>query len=105
MVIEFSSQGETPNEKPKIERLLPPEDANEPKKGIAFRNEETGQEFLIAVYDKFPQMGEMHLEGRHYVEVSVEMFMELLRAQGFEAVVPEGATPPEPEADQDGEDA
>lgn len=66
-----------------------PEDT---KQGIKLRNSETGQEILVAVYDKFPQMGDVHIEGRRYVEVSVEMFLTLLATQGFTTVDPNEVT-------------
>jgi hypothetical protein len=56
--------------------------------GIAFRNDETAQELVVVVHDKFPQMGDVHIEGRRFVEVSVEMFVELMAAQGFHTVDP-----------------
>lgn len=61
------------------------------KMGLKFANAETGQEFLIQVNDKFPQMGDVHIEGRRYVEVSTEMFVTLLAAVGFYPVLPENA--------------
>lgn len=55
--------------------------------GLKFSDGES--EFEVAVHDKFPQMGEVHIEGRRYVEVSVEMFVALMDAVGFQPVAPE----------------
>jgi hypothetical protein len=57
--------------------------------GLKFANVQTGQEFLVEVHDRYPQMGEVHIEGRRYVEVSTEMFVALVAAQGFHPVEPE----------------
>lgn len=75
MVIEFKRQGE---------------DYTKPQ-GIKFsRTDEDGNtvDLLVAVTDKFPQMGDVHIEGRRIVEVSVEMFIPLMAAMGFEVVPP-----------------
>lgn len=57
-------------------------------RGIVFRHAGTGQEMAVEVFDKFPQMQGVHVEGRRYVEVSVEMFIGLIATQGFRPVVP-----------------
>jgi len=64
--------------------------------GLKFGNRQTGQEVLVAVTDKYPQMGDTHLEGRRVVEVSVEFFVELMDNGGWSVIAPEG---PEPETD------
>lgn len=56
--------------------------------GIKFHNETTGQDMVVKVIDKFPSMGDVHVEGRRYVEVSVEMFIALVATIGYEPVVP-----------------
>jgi hypothetical protein len=60
-------------------------------KAIQFRRvtDDGVQETTVEVHDLYPQMGETHVEGRHAVIVSVEMFVELMAQQGFEPVVPE----------------
>ena len=55
---------------------------------IQFANAETGQEMLVKVYDKSPWMGDTHIEGRRYVEVSIEMFMALMQRVGWASVQP-----------------
>lgn len=57
------------------------------KTAMKFRGPED-QEFLVEVHDKFPQMQDVHIEGRRYVEVSVEMFMYLMDLAGFQPVIP-----------------
>lgn len=62
--------------------------------GIRFRKKETDHnagdtDVFVQVHDKFPQMEGVHIEGRRYVEVSVEMFMFLMAAQGFHPVGPD----------------
>lgn len=59
--------------------------------GIKFAHAQTGQEMFVGVEDKFPQMGDVHVEGRRVVEVSVEMFMALVQQSGWYPVAPEGA--------------
>lgn len=56
--------------------------------GMKFRSPEDGTEFMVRVYDKFPEMGDVHVEGRRYVEVSTEMFMYLMQKAGFLVVNP-----------------
>lgn len=56
--------------------------------GIKFTHEETGQELVVAVLDKFPEMDDVHIEGRRFVEVSVEMFVQLVRLAGYVVVPP-----------------
>lgn len=72
-------------------------------KGIKFRNAETGQEMQVVVIDKFPQMGDVHVEGRRIVEVSVEMFVPLIGLAGFEVIDPNEPAPGAPEV-KEGED-
>jgi hypothetical protein len=55
---------------------------------INFANVESGQEMLVEVHDKFPLMGDVHIEGRRYVEVSVEMFVGLMQQVGWLPVAP-----------------
>lgn len=55
---------------------------------IQFANAETGQEMLVKVFDKSPWMGDVHIEGRRYVEVSIEMFMALMQRVGWVPVQP-----------------
>lgn len=65
--------------------------------GIQFlRVDEDGKEhtMFVAVHDKFPQMQDVHIEGRRYVEVSVEMFIQLVEAFGYKPVTP-GEVPSE----------
>jgi len=65
--------------------------------GIKFAHEETGAELVVAVQDKFPEMEDVHIEGRRVVEVSVEMFIQLVRLAGYVVVPPassvEGGNP------------
>ena len=56
--------------------------------GIKFAHEGTGQELVVAVVDKFPEMEDVHVEGRRIVEVSVEMFTALVRLAGYVVVPP-----------------
>ena len=56
--------------------------------GIKFVNEANGESVVAAVIDKFPQMGDVHVEGRRYIEVSTEMFVELMALAGWHPVVP-----------------
>lgn len=37
-----------------------------PLQGLMFRND-AGDLFSVAVHDKFPQLGDVHVEGRRYV--------------------------------------
>lgn len=62
--------------------------SNPVQTGIVFKNADTEQEMFIAVTDKFPQLGDMHIEGRRVVEVSVELFIELAAAAHWAPVVP-----------------
>ena len=55
---------------------------------IKFKQVESGQEVLIQVFDNAPHMQDMHFEGRRTVEVSIEMFMTLMKTQGFFPVTP-----------------
>jgi len=57
--------------------------------GLKFGNE-AGEELVVAVHDKFPEMDDVHIEGRRYVEVSVEMFITLVQAFGWTPVAPAG---------------
>lgn len=57
--------------------------------GLLFVNDETAQEMVVTVMDKYPSMDSVHVEGRRVVEVSVEMFVELMAAQGFVPVAPQ----------------
>jgi len=56
--------------------------------GLVFRNDSTGDVFMTAVKDKFPQLGDVHIEGRRYVEVSVELFAQLVALAGYHTVDP-----------------
>lgn len=59
--------------------------------GIKFRRELEGGEVEFAeaiVIDKYPQMQDVHVEGRRIVEVSVELFIQLMETSGFTPVVP-----------------
>lgn len=56
--------------------------------GLVFRNPVTGEVFMTAVKDKFPQLGDVHIEGRRYVEVSVELFAQLVALAGYHTVDP-----------------
>jgi hypothetical protein len=67
--------------------------------GIRLVNAQTGQQMLVGVIDKFPIMGDVHVEGRRVVEVSVEMFLALMQAPGWYPVEPEA----EPVAPGEGE--
>lgn len=58
---------------------------------IKFADAESGQEMLVQVYDKYPQMGNIHIEGRRYVEVSIEMFMAFMQRAGWLPVAPDGS--------------
>ena len=65
---------------------------------IKFADQESGQEMMVMVHDKYPQMENVHIEGRRYVEVSIEMFVALMQRVGWIPVAP---TAPDPEADYD----
>lgn len=59
--------------------------------GIGFTkktDEDQNLDFFVEVHDRYPQMDEMHIEGRRYVEVSVEMFIELVGLAGYAPIVP-----------------
>lgn len=58
--------------------------------GLVFRSvEEEGLPDVFArVVDKFPQMEDVHVEGRRFVEVSVELFVQLMALAGYEVVNP-----------------
>lgn len=43
----------------------------------------------VPVIDKFPQMGDVHVEGRRIVELSIEMFMDMMKDLGWTPVLPE----------------
>lgn len=53
---------------------------------IKFRNNDDGNELMVEVHDKFPQMGDVHVEGRRFVEVSVEMFMYFMGLSNYSPV-------------------
>lgn len=57
--------------------------------GIKFHNEDVDKDIFVMVNDKFPQMGAVHVEGRRFVEVSVEMFMVFMEQNGFVPVAPD----------------
>jgi hypothetical protein len=65
---------------------------------IKFASTESGQEMLVKVNDKAPWMGDVHVEGRRYVEVSIEMFMAMMARAGWLPVSP---TAPVEEVDGD----
>lgn len=71
---------------------------NAPRNVITFDGPDDGS-LTVEVHDKYPQMAEVHVEGRRYVEVSVEMFIELMASQGFAPVVP-GHVPTEDDNDE-----
>ena len=56
--------------------------------GLIFRQLTTGEEMQVEVHDKFPQMEDVHIEGRRYIEVSVELFVELMAQNGYFGVNP-----------------
>lgn len=56
--------------------------------GIVLRNEQSGHTVSVGVYDKFPQMGDVHIEGRRVVELSVEAYVELMGFVGYAPVDP-----------------
>lgn len=58
--------------------------------GLKYKHNQSGQEFMVLVHDKFPELGETHIEGRRYVEVSVEMFDAMMHSFGWEIVPPDG---------------
>lgn len=70
---------------------------------IKFANQENGQEMLVLVQDKYPQMENIHIEGRRYVEVSIEMFVGLMQQVGWLPVAPTAPPPEEDVYDEDGE--
>ena len=57
-------------------------------KALLFKNTETGETAEIAVKDNYPQMGDVHIEGRRTVEVSMELMVELMAAAGYGVVDP-----------------
>lgn len=59
--------------------------------GLVFENEE-GSQAWVPVLDKYPEMGDTHIEGRRVVEVSVELFVDLMGAMGYRTVDPESVT-------------
>lgn len=63
-------------------------DLNSRVSGIKFRNRESGQESFVVVVDKFPSMDDVHVEGRRVVEVSVELFVQMMAREGFGVVNP-----------------
>ena len=73
---------------------------------IKFASTESGQEMLVKVNDKAPWMGDVHVEGRRYVEVSIEMFMAFMARADWAPVAP-GAPSAEDvvDIDDEGEDA
>lgn len=56
--------------------------------GLGFKNPETGEAFVVAVKDKYPQMQDVHVEGRRTVEISVELFVQMMTEKGFGIVDP-----------------
>lgn len=70
------------------EQLFNAVDLSQRKPGMIFRNTDTGQETFIEVTDQFPQMGDMHIEGRRTVTISVELFIELAGLAGLVPVDP-----------------
>lgn len=56
---------------------------------LAFRNLYTEDpDMIVDVHDKYPEMEDVHIEGRRYIEVSVEWFVEAASQQGWFAVNP-----------------
>lgn len=70
--------------------------------GIGFAHE-TEPDFFVAVHDKYPNLDDVHIEGRRYVEVSVEMFIELVSLAGYTPIVP-GQVPVTHEEEDWGDD-
>ena len=56
---------------------------------------------FVAVRDKFPAMGDTHIEGRRVVETSVELFVEMMAAMGFGIVDPRTGMVAEPMRSED----
>ena len=56
--------------------------------GLILRHKDTGQEMFVTVTDQFPDMGDMHIEGRRTVTLSVEMFVALAANEGYLPVDP-----------------
>jgi len=50
---------------------------------LKLRNEEDGEILGFTVTDKFPHLGNVQIEGRLSVEISVELFVELVAFQGY----------------------
>lgn len=84
MSIEFSSKAPDPAE---LVSFASPQSA---KRVLKFGSVEDGNEFIVEVHDKYPLMQDIHIEGRRFVEVSVEMFVELMGLAGYVPVLPEG---------------
>ena len=58
------------------------------QKVIKLRDTGNGNISEVLVTDKYPSMGDVHVEGRHSVEVSVELFLGMAKLMGMEPVDP-----------------
>lgn len=56
--------------------------------GMWFSNGEHEEDFFVRVVDKYPQMGDTHIEGRRVVEVSIELWIQMLADRAFYPVDP-----------------
>lgn len=56
--------------------------------GIVFKNRDTDDIVSMAVIDKYPQMQDVHIEGRRVIEISVELMVQLMGHEGYDVVDP-----------------
>lgn len=43
----------------------------------------------VQVLDLYPELDDVHIEGRRVVQISIEMFVELIKGWGYEPVTPD----------------
>lgn len=53
---------------------------------MIFRDEK-GQEFPIEVHDAYPDLGDIDVDGKWYVKVSVPMFCQMAARMGYTPVL------------------
>jgi hypothetical protein len=66
------------------------------QRGLIFENAE-GVQTAVVVFDRKPANQEDYREGDRYVEVSVELFVQIMSANGWEIRYPETPQPTDEE--------
>jgi hypothetical protein len=80
-------------------------DLGAPKQRVLYLEDRvSGRQLMVQVTDKLPLMGDMQIEGRLSVEVSVEFFVEAAKLMGFDLIAPPAAGTVEQEDEGDGDE-